>query len=386
MSRVTLGEAFILNPTVKLPKGAPAPFIDMASLVPFTRDVSASHHKPYGGGMKFCDGDVLMARITPSLENGKTSIYRAAADQKNAPAFGSTEFIVIRGREGTSSSSFAYYLFTSPAVRDYSISSMNGSSGRQRVQLDSLASFEIDLPELQEQRAIAATLGALDDKIESNRRTVMTISNLIDASSEKNSIDLPSVPLGEIAATIKESVNPSKLGDVTVDHFSLPAFDSGARPERVAASTIMSNKLKVPKCAILVSRLNPRFNRTWWASVGTETSALASTEFLVLTSEDALELAAVWLAVRDSFFREELPKRVTGTSGSHQRVRPDDVLAIEVPDFRGASLKVKQSTLGLLMRAESLRIESDRLTALRDVLLPELLSGRMQVPVGGVAS
>src|SRR5699024_4190154 len=71
---------------------------------------------------------------------------------------------------------------------------------------------------------------------------------------------------------------------------------------------------------------------------------------------------------------------------TQSRVRPDDVLAIEVPDFRGASLKVKQSTLGLLMRAESLRIESDRLTALRDVLLPELLSGRMQVPVGGVAS
>src|SRR5699024_10725879 len=185
---------------------------------------------------------------------------------------------------------------------------------------------------------------------------------------------------------IKESVNPSKLGGATVDHFSLPAFDSGARPERVAASTIMSNKLKVPKSAILLSRLNPRFNRTWWASAGTETSALASTEFLVLTSEDALELAAVWLAVRDSFFREELPKRVTGTSGSHQRVRPDDVLAIEVPDFRGASLKVKQLTLGLLMRADSLRIESDRLTALRDVLLPDLLSGRMQVPVGGDAS
>lgn len=385
MSRVTLGEAFILNPTVKLSKGAPAPFVNMASLVPFTRDVSASHHKPYGGGMKFCDGDVLMARITPSLENGKTSVYRAAANQRNAPAFGSTEFIVIRGREGTSSSSFAYYLFTLPEVRDYAISSMNGSSGRQRVQFDSLASFAIDLPELQEQRAIAATLGALDDKIESNRRAVVMISNLIDANSKRNGKDLPTVPLGEIATTIKESVNPSNLGDATVDHFSLPAFDSGARPERVAASTIMSNKLKVPKRAILLSRLNPRFNRTWWASAGAETSALASTEFLVLTSGDSLELAAVWLAVRDPFFREELPKRVTGTSGSHQRVRPDDMLTIEVPNFRGASPEVKQSTLGLLMRAESLRIESDRLAALRDALLPELLSGRMRVPVEGVA-
>lgn len=178
MSRVTLGEAFVLNPTVKLSKGTHAPFVDMASLVPFTRDVSAAQEKTYGGGMKFCDGDVLMARITPSLENGKTSVYRAAANQRNAPAFGSTEFIVIRGKEGISSTSFAYYLFTSPEIRDYAIGSMNGSSGRQRVQFDSLASFEIDLPELQEQRSIAATLGALDDKIESNRRASHSILRL----------------------------------------------------------------------------------------------------------------------------------------------------------------------------------------------------------------
>lgn len=105
-----------------------------------------------------------------------------------------------------------------------------------------------------------------------------------------------------------------------------------------------------------------------------------------MTSEGDLELAAVWLAVRDPFFREELPKRVTGTSGSHQRVRPDDVFAIEVPDFRIAAPEVRQSTLALLMRAESLRIESDRLTALRDTLLPELLSGRIRVPVEGVAA
>lgn len=246
--------------------------------------------------------------------------------------------------------------------------------------------FRFDIPPLEEQRAIAATLGALDDKIESNRRAVASISELLDAQSEKSGADLPTVPLGVIVTSVKDTVNPSKLGDAVVDHFSLPAFDAGARPERVAAATIKSNKLKLPRGAVLLSRLNPRFNRTWWASAGAETWALASTEFLVLTSKDDLELAAVWLAVRDPFFREELPKRVTGTSGSHQRVRPDDVLAIEVPDFRSAAAEVKQSTLALLMRVESLRVESDRLTALRNALLPELLSGRMRVPAEGAAA
>lgn len=246
-----------------------------------------------------------------------------------------------------------------------------------------LSEIPVRVPGLPEQRAIAATLGAFDDKIESNRRAVVSISDLLDAQSEKYGADLPTVPLGVIVTSVKDTVNPSKLGDAVVDHFSFPAFDSGARPERVAAATIKSNKLKVPRSAVLLSRLNPRFNRTWWASAGDEASALASTEFLVLASEDDLELAGVWLAVRDPFFREELPKRVTGTSGSHQRVRPDDVLAIEVPDFRSTALEVKQSTHALLMRAESLRMESDRLTALRDALLPELLSGRIRVPVEG---
>lgn len=276
--------------------------------------------------------------------------------------------------------------YLSYALEAADISGYVTGSAQPKLSQAALAAIEVPAPPLDVQRAIAATLGALDDKIESNRRAVVEISDLIDAHSEKHGAELPAVPLGDIATSIKDSVNPSKLGDAVVDHFSLPAFDSGARPEHVAAATIKSNKLRVPQRAVLLSRLNPRFNRTWWASAGAETWALASTEFLVLTSEGALELAAVWLAVRDPFFREELPKRVTGTSGSHQRVRPDDVLTIEVPDFRSAAPEVKQSALALLMRAESLRVESDRLTALRDTLLPELLSGRMRVPAEGVAA
>ncbi|WP_260272556.1 restriction endonuclease subunit S [Propionibacterium freudenreichii] len=272
-----------------------------------------------------------------------------------------------------------------PLMKTYMLGYSSGGT-RKAITKGHLQSFPIPLPPMEEQRAIAATLGALDDKIESNRRAVASISDLLDAQSEKFGADLPTVPLGVVATSVKDTVNPSKLGDAVVDHFSLPAFDSGARPERVAATTIKSNKLRVPQRAVLLSRLNPRFNRTWWASTRAGTSALASTEFLVLTSEDGLELGAVWLAVRDPFFREELPKRVTGTSGSHQRVRPDDVLAIEVPDFRGAASEVKQSTLALLTRAESLRIESDRLTALRDTLLPELLSGHMRIPAEGVVA
>lgn len=308
------------------------------------------------------DGENLRSRNTPIafLADGRFWVNNHAH--------------VLRGNDDNDTRYLSYALEASD------ISGYVTGSAQPKLSQASLAAIQVPVPPLSEQRAIAATLGALDDKIESNRRAIAFISDLIDAHSEKLGGEFPIAPLGTIAISFKESVNPSKLGDTVVEHFSLPAFDSRARPERVAASTIMSNKLRVPQCAILLSRLNPRFNRTWWVSGASEVPALASTEFLVVTAENELELAAVWLALRDPFFREELPKRVTGTSGSHQRVRPDDVLAIEVPDFRSVAPEVKKATLALLMRAERLRVESERLTALRGVLLPELLSGRMRIP------
>ncbi len=379
MTLMSLGDAFLLNPYVPLPKGTVAPFVEMGALRPFTRDVTTTTKKAYTGGTKFLDGDVLMARITPSLENGKTSIYRAALGEVG-PAFGSTEFIVVRGREGISDSRFAYYLITSTEVRDHAIASMNGSSGRQRVQHDSLASYEVDLPPLGEQRAIAATLGALDDKIESNRRVISIASDLLDAIADLSSQDLEGAPLSELTDNSRSVVDPSRMGDELVDHFSLPAFDNAVWPERTPATAIMSNKLMVDRPSILISRLNPRFNRTWWVVPEGKVIALASPEFSCLSAATRPELAALWLAVRDRYFRGELTHRVTGTSGSHQRIRPDDLLSIEVPDTRHLSDAVKQRVLDLLDLIHLRRREIVELTALRGSLLPELLSGRIRVP------
>ena len=287
----------------------------------------------------------------------------------------------LRGKKDLLDGRFLYYALRGGNLRHDLMSRTTGTTV-QGIRQSELVKVEISLPEIEEQRAIAATLGALDDKIESNLRSASLLSDLLDTHSEKFGAGLPTVPLGDIATPVKESLNPSNLGNTQVDHFSLPAFDRDARPERVAASSIMSNKLRVPKQAILLSRLNPRFNRTWWASADAEAPALASTEFLVLTAEDEQRLAAVWLALRDPFFRGEMPKRVTGTSGSHQRVKPDDVLAIEVPDFTSAPTVLKESALAMLKRSESLRAESARLSALRDALLPELLSGRLRASVG----
>ena len=145
------------NPQEKLRKGIMARKIAMEQLTPFNRFVQSNIFEEYKGGSKFRNGDTIMARITPCLENGKTA-YISSLNQ-NELAFGSTEFIVLRHIEGITDSKYIYYLTISPQIREIAIKSMVGSSGRQRVQHS-----------LDKQREIATILSSLDDKIELNRR------------------------------------------------------------------------------------------------------------------------------------------------------------------------------------------------------------------------
>ena len=156
------------NPQEKLCKGIIARKITMEQLTPFNRYVQSNTFEEYKGGSKFRNGDTIMARITPCLENGKTA-YISSLNQ-NELAFGSTEFIVLRNIEGLSDSKYIYYLAISPQIREIAIKSMVGSSGRQRVQQSVLENYEVVLPPLDKQKEIATILSSLDDKIELNSR------------------------------------------------------------------------------------------------------------------------------------------------------------------------------------------------------------------------
>lgn len=168
MSRDILKNIIQINPTERLVKRTLAKKVPMEYLQPFMRAISDYETAEYSGGSKFRNGDTLMARITPCLENGKTA-YVSILDDGEV-GFGSTEYIVFRNIEGVTDSKFVYYFVTSPWFREIAIKSMVGSSGRQRVQQSVLENLEVTLPPLDEQRRIAGILGSLDDKIELNRR------------------------------------------------------------------------------------------------------------------------------------------------------------------------------------------------------------------------
>ena len=265
------------------------------------------------------------------------------------------------------------------ALRNSQIGPFLSGSVQPKLSLGNLKRLEISVPDARERREIAKRLGALDDKIESNKRIERLCIELIDSEAAKFERDSQSVPLRELAHAARDSMNPMKFGDVDVDLYSLPAFDNGALPDRVHSSTILSNKLVLARPSVLVSRLNPRFDRTWWVVPQQSTISVASSEYAVIQAGSLEMLAGVILALRSTNFREEIASRVTGTSGSHQRVRTEDLLDIEVPDTRGINSGLQTTLLGILERCHSARIESQILRKLRDTLAPALLAGHMTV-------
>lgn len=166
------------NPTEPLRRGTPAPYLDMASL-----PTSGSWPEPpimrgFGSGMRFRNGDTLIARITPCLQNGKTALVQCLPD--DTVGWGSTEYIVMRPKAPIPAG-YAYLLARDDTFREHAIRSMTGTSGRQRAQGDSVAAFKLASP-LGENlwHAFARQLAPIFESIKSNARASETLSALRD--------------------------------------------------------------------------------------------------------------------------------------------------------------------------------------------------------------
>lgn len=165
-----LEEIIQVNPTVKLTKGEVYPFIDIDKVSPSLRSVTNEEVKTYEGQScsKFCNGDTVFSRITPCLENRK--IAKVSIDGR--AAFGSTEFYIFRAKDGKSDEDFVYYLTSSDAVVLPAINSMTGASGRQRADRRFVERTKLNVPDLSTQKRIADILSAYDDLIENNNRRI----------------------------------------------------------------------------------------------------------------------------------------------------------------------------------------------------------------------
>lgn len=219
----TIGASFQVNPTRNLALGTETVFVPMDAISEHQRLPDLSRSRTFtGSGIKFRNGDTLLARITPCLENGKTAFVVGLSEDE--VAHGSTEYIVLSGRKDHSDSLYAYYVCRSPDFRAHAISHMEGTSGRQRVPVTAVANYQLNLPRLDDQQRIAEILGTLDDKIELNRRMAATLEEMaraifkswfidfdpVRAKAEGRPTNLPP----EIDALFPSSFEHSELGPI----------------------------------------------------------------------------------------------------------------------------------------------------------------------------
>lgn len=210
-----LAKDFIeFNPKITLKKGTIAKKVAMDKVLPYTKYINEFEYANYTGGSKFQNGDTIMARITPCLENGKTAFVDFL--DENEIGFGSTEFIVLRERKGISDAQYIYYLSISPQFRKIAISSMVGSSGRQRVQQSVLDELELFVPDINEQRKIANILNKIDEKIRINNRINDNLEKLLVFMYEdmkKNHTDWTNVTLEQFCNIFTGKKNANQYNE-----------------------------------------------------------------------------------------------------------------------------------------------------------------------------
>ncbi len=320
---------------------------------------------------------------------------------------------LIRLRQ-TVDAHFVRYALSSHAGQS-SLGAHRLGSVQQVINLRDLRSVTLRLPALEEQRAIAHILRTLDDKIELNLRMSGTLEAMAGALHKSWFVDfepvtdkrqgqvterlathfprslspeMGNVPqvweitrLHEIAQQQRDLIDPRQRPDDLFDHFSLPAYDDDQRPQAQRGATIKSVKYRVPFGSVLLSKLNPAFPRIWLVEPERHTRPICSTEFLVLVPKAPATRDYLYCLLSSSEFQAALRSLATGTSGSHQRARPDAVL--NLPVLRppsGLLAEFGRLVSPLLGRSLAARRESTTLTALRDTLMPKLITGELRVP------
>ena len=173
-----LGEFVKLNPREPMKKGTVAPYLDMAALPTSGPSSDDAVLREFTSGTRFRNGDTLLARITPCLENGKTAFVQSLPEDR--VGWGSTEFIVMRVIPPVPPE-YTYLLARDPTFRAYAIQSMTGTSGRQRARTEALVPYPLVFPQRQAWSALASIVTPMFAKIKSNHEEINTLAAERDA-------------------------------------------------------------------------------------------------------------------------------------------------------------------------------------------------------------
>lgn len=416
-NKFKLKELLQVNPRITLKKGSKAKKIAMENIKEFQKKIDNFTIEEFKSGSKFQNGDTLLARITPCLENGKTAYVDILEDDEIA--FGSTEFFVLRPIDNKLDSQFLYYLFRTKKIREIIIKSMTGTSGRQRAQKDSILEYECEVPTIEYQRKIAIILKNLDDKIEINKKIITNLEELSqtlfkhwfvdfefpdkDGNPYKSSGgEMIDSELGEIP--LNWNINELKnIADIRTGY----AFKSSEYIYSSKLSVLRTLNISKTSCLIEMNNLKfvsndyiniPKYNKysleifdTLLVTVG---GTIGNIGIITESNLPSLQNQNMWrFRTLNSKINNPLiyniikiiNKKVSNqTSGSAREFYTKKVFEnfkIALPNLNDPMLlKANQIHSNIFNTISNLNKETNNLVQLRDNLLPKLMSGELEIP------
>lgn len=380
-SKQKLSEVIQVNPSRPLKKNNYAPFVSMDNIIIHQRKISKfSKRRVSSSKTTFKNGDVLLAKITPSLENGKTAFVDIL--KENEIGHGSTEFFVLSGKENVTLNLFVYYIMRTSEFRQKAIQSMTGTSGRQRVQQTVFDDFEINLPSIPIQEKICSILGGLDKKIillQNQNKTLEKITQTIfkswfidfDGVTEFDNSELGKIPKGWKVEHLVDNCDivTGKLNsNASVEDGEYSFFTC-------AKENFKTNTYSFDCEAILLAGNN---------AIGDFSVKYFSGKFdvyqrtYVITLKNSNSFSYFYLLLSIKMALEYFQSISYGTATKYLTMTILEPFPILIPDVD--SLKIfNQTTNQILKLITKNNSELEILTKTRDILLPKLMSGEIRV-------
>ena len=347
------------------------------------------------------DGDIVFGR--------KGSVDRHAyIDDRYTGWIQGSDCIRVRMNGEINSRFISHYLKLDRVKKQINSSSVGSTMAS--LNTDILSRIQIVLPSLKQQNNIEAVLSVFENKIDLNTRICAKLESMAKTLYDYwfTQFDFPNaegkpyrssggkmvwneqlkreIPHGWEVGTIdsilaidNNSVDPSKLGDTIMEHYSIPAFDDGKYPVYEPANTIESGKYAVNRECILTSKLNPHFKRLWDPYCDTD-NAICSTEFIVYRPRDLWTRSYCYAVLNSDSFYAHMVSNATASTGSRKRIQPDVSASFQLamPDEQTMRAFVKVYD-PILKQLKNLRKENHELASLRDWLLPMLMNGQATV-------
>ena len=358
----------------------PSTYISTENMIPNKGGVTAATTLPtIPQTQEYKTGDVLVSNIRPYFKK----IWKAKCDGGC-----SNDVLVFAAKEGTDPD-FLYYVLADDTFFEYSMATSKGTK-MPRGDKSSIMQYQVPSLDISTQRRIASILRSLDEKIELNTEINNNLTEqarsiyqswFIDYEPFGGTIPLDWIPssLGGVATMKTDSWSPSKNPETIVEHYSIPAYDEKHYPVFEIASGIKSNKYILTPDSVMISKLNPDTKRIW-RPMCLSAHPICSTEFIVYEAKKAAQKDFVYSILDSAPFLNFLCSHTTGSTNSRQRATPKATLDFPImlpPDSVIEEFCQIVSPMYDLISKNI--IENQSLAKARDIMLPKLMNGELDV-------